>query len=178
MKGLVEYKIPYQGIKDGKHYYSYEIDRSFFDVFENPDGVEQAALEVAVELDKSATMLVLDFTFNGNISVPCDRCNDPVSFPLEGQKERLIVKFNDASLADASEDILVLHIGEDELDLSAIIFEYVTLLTPRFIAHPEDECNEEVIQAINSLSVEPEENEENQIDPRWADLDSLKNKFK
>lgn len=176
MKGLVEYKIPYQGIKDGKHYYSFEIDRSFFEFFENPDGVEDATLTVEVELDKSATMLVLDFKFNGNLSIACDRCCDPVELLIEG-KERLIVKFNDESMADISDDIIVLRVGEDQLDLSEIIFEYVTLKTPRFITHNIADCNPEVIKKINELSV-IEQHNENQVDPRWANLDSLKNKFK
>ncbi|HEX8547167.1 MAG TPA: DUF177 domain-containing protein, partial [Cytophagaceae bacterium] len=107
MKSLQEYKIPFTGLKTGKHQFDFDIDESFFAEFEY-SLVKNGKLSVEMEMDKQETMLILQFKIKGEIFSNCDFCLS--DFPTKVKvNERQIVKFSDdENLEDNTDEIIVL----------------------------------------------------------------------
>ena len=167
MKALNKYKIQFANLKLGTHFYEFKVGKEFFEEFECFDYLT-AAFNVKVELKKQSVMMILDFEFDGSISVPCDRCLDEVEIPVDGE-ERLIVKFGNEAYDD-TDDILILPEHAHEMNIASYIYEFIQLNIPQKRVHQYGECNPEVIERFEEV----EDNKEKEIDPRWSDLNKLK----
>lgn len=183
MKSLQEYRIPFTGLKEGKHQFDFDINQRFFDEFEY-SLVKNGELKVELELDKQETMLILLFVIKGSIFLNCDVCLADFPTPVE-VKERQIVKFSDdENLEDDTDEIIVLGRNEHELDVSTLIYEYINLAVPYF--HRCDDkgntewCDKGMIDKLNQLSANQnqggEEQQNTSADPRWEALKNIKNK--
>ena len=167
------YLIEFGGLEDGVHEFEYTIDDSFFARFEKSI-IQHGQIDLLVTLEKEPGLLLLDFTFNGSITTTCDRCLDDLDVEIEGYNE-LIVKFGTVAedeIENTEVDIITLSAREHELDLSELIFEYISLQVPIRNVHPDDEngkstCNAEVIREMEKHLIQPAPD-----DPRW---DALKN---
>lgn len=170
--------IKFSGLSDGEHHFHFEIGKAFFEQLEY-SLIEDGKLAVDVELDKSPTMLNLNFKIKGTLNLMCDKCTDRFDFPVEGS-ESLIYKFTDETIDD--EKIRTISSAEVEIDLTEPIYEFTAILLPARAVHPEGECNAETIDAMDEyLMVEEQINEDNvedaddsEIDPRWNELKKLK----
>jgi uncharacterized protein len=175
LKALKQFSIPFTGLKLGKHQFEYKIDKSFFDAFEY-SLVKDGALKAAVELDKQETMLILHFEIEGTIQLNCDKCLSEFAQHIE-IKERQIVKFAEDNLESDDLEIIMLPKKESELDISELIYEYITVAVP-YINKCEQvnkECDQEMMATLNKLaSGNTVEEEEQSDDPRWAALKKLK----
>lgn len=176
MKSLQQYRIPFTGLKPGRHNFEFDIDEKFFREFEY-SLVKNGELKAELELDKQETMLILNFHIKGRIFLTCDLCL--AGFPLEIEiRERQIAKFsNDSNLEDDTEEIIVLNRNEHEIDVSTLIYEYINLAVP-YINRCGDEgntewCDKEMIGKLRSLSGEKEDKDEH-ADPRWEILKKIK----
>ncbi len=166
MKALKEYLIPYVGLKEGIHDYSFEIEGKFFDSFEYSE-IEQGRVDANVSLERKERMLIFTFDLRGFVVVPCDRCAEEMEYPVEGN-HRLIVKFGHEFLEE-SDEIIVIPDTESHFDLSSFIYEYIMLALPIQRVHPDGEegCNPEVIAKLGRYAPQQE-------DPRWEALKKLK----
>lgn len=163
--------IPFNGLKEGMHQFSFDIDATFFEQFENSI-IENANVHIDIDFLKKENMLQVDFNFSGIANGICDRCTDPIDIPINGEEE-LIVKFGDEEFKETDE-VKIISEGEYELDISKEVYDFVHLLLPNKIAHEnEDNCNQKVIAKLEELSINKES--EN-TDPRWAALLNLKDK--
>jgi len=175
LKSLQQYRIPFTGLKPGRHDFDFQIDDSFFQEFEY-SLVKSGRLTVALELDKQETMLILTFKISGEIKLDCDVCL--AAYPLHVDlSERQIVKFHgDEHLEDNTEEIILLTKNEHEIDVSGLIYEYITLAVP-YINRCDDEgntewCDQQMIEKLKSLS--GQEQEPTEGDPRWEALKNIK----
>jgi uncharacterized metal-binding protein YceD (DUF177 family) len=173
MSGQNPYLIEFGGLEDGVHEFEYTVDDSFFARFENSI-VQHGEIDVLVTLEKEPGILMLDFTFSGTITTTCDRCLDDLEVELEGFNE-LIIRFGEVTAEEAEQsevDIITLSAREHEVDISDLLFEYISLQVPLRNVHPDDEdgkstCNAEVLKEMEKhLSQTPPD------DHRW---DALKN---
>ena len=174
MKNLKEYLIPFAGLKIGKHQFEYQVDKTFFELFDFHE-YNDVAIKVEVILEKKSTMLELHFKHKGTINVPCDVTNEDFDLPIKG-KLNLIVKFGEA-FNNENEELLILPHGEFQVDVSQYIYESIVLSVPFKRVHPgvkEGTLNTEAIDKLESLAPkEQKENKEEDIDPRWAALKKL-----
>lgn len=176
LKPLKQFSIPFTGLKIGKHQFDFEIDNKFFDAFEY-SLVKKGNLKAEVELDKQETMLILQFLITGTIVLDCDKClaefNSPVSI-----RERQIVKFAEDDLQSDDLEIIILNKKESEIDVSGLIYEFITVAVPyiKFCEENGDgqQCDQEMIARLESLSAGTHNEEEQDEDPRWAALKKLK----
>ena len=164
MKVLKAFTIPFAHLKLGTHPYEFEVDNKFFEEFDCLDYTD-SQFKVNVELTKQSTMLLLKFDFEGNITVPCDRCLDEVKLAVKGS-EQLIVKFG-SEVYEETDEILVIIEGEHELNVAKYIYEFIQLNVPQKRIHTEGECNPEVLEKLKSVEKEV-------VDPRWSNLNKLK----
>lgn len=179
MKSLQEYKIPFTGLKSGKHQFDFDIDGRFFNEFEY-SLVKDGKLKVELELDKQETMLILQFAIKGEIFSNCDFCLSDFPTQVEVNERQIVKFFDDANLEDNTEEIIVLGKNVHEVDVSQLIYEYINLAVPLFNRCEEvgetQWCDKEVIEKLKSLSSgSPKEEENNDADPRWAALKNIKN---
>lgn len=175
MKALKQFSIPFTGLKLGKHQFDLGVDKSFFDTFEQ-SLVKDGKLNAQVVLDKQETMLILTFHVKGVIKLTCDTCLSEFDQEIE-LKERQIVKFAEEVEEDADElEIMVLPRKETAIDISELIYEYITVAVP-FINNCEQAgqtCDPQMLATLEKLKVNNEEEEKNTDDPRWAALKNLK----
>lgn len=165
-----QFVIQFGGLKPGMHHFSYEIDHSFFDHFDYSE-IKNGKVNVEIDMEREEKMLVIHFSLDGMVEVPCDRCYIPFNLPIVG-KETLIVKFG-KDYHEENEQIQIIPEGEHHFDVSPFIYEYIHLLMPFRKVHPEDSegnslCDPEVIKRIG------ESENESEPDPRWDALKKLK----
>lgn len=173
MKKLIEYIIPFSGLKAGEHVFNYTVGKSFLDKFENDDIID-IALEVVVKMFKNNRLLEFDFFLKGKSTFECDRCLENVELPVDFHS-RLIVKLEDVD--EVEDEIIYLKPDETEIDISKYVYESIVFSIPPRKVHPEDKkgksgCNPEMIKKLESLLVK---NPPEETDPRWNDLKNLLN---
>ena len=170
MDSLIEYKIPFKGISEGLHEYSFHVQDSFFDAMESEE-IQQADVHVHLKLDKQSRMMILDFDIQGKMVLTCDRCLGALDFPV-AITQNVIVKYGKGD-ADQDSDIIYLADEEYQLDLSTLIYENIILSIPIRNTHPDDEngdstCIQDQISLLDQYS------KRTTNDPRWDALKNLK----
>ena len=175
MNNLKEYLIPFVGLKIGKHQFDYQIDNTFFKNFDY-DEFNDVSVKVDIVLEKKSTMLELDFKHKGTVNVPCDVSGEEFDLPIKG-KLKLLVKFGD-TFNDENEELLILPHGEFQVNVAQYIYESIILSVPLRRIHPgvKDVSLSDVIEKLESLSPKEhkkEEQQNNDIDPRWENLKKL-----
>lgn len=180
VKSNKDYKIPFVGLKIGVHEYEFKITNSFFEMFEY-SLIQKGEVDVKFRLEKKETMMIGDFGINGKVEMECDRCTDPIEVAVKGNYQ-LIYKFDTKESED--ETLVTIYPEEFEIDIQDSILEFVSVSLPSRSVHEEGECNEEMIDLLSEYvmvsteenSVEDEEDDDEDIDPRWSALKGLKNK--
>jgi uncharacterized protein len=167
------YTIPLSGLKEGHHTIDFEIDKEFFEEFEQSE-VKVGGLVANIEMDKRSTHLDLNIKVSGTVIVSCDRCLELFSLPLASEN-RLLVKFG-KDIGDIDPDILSVPVDAFELDLQQQIYEFIMLALPIKRVHPVDKkgmstCDPVMLKKLDELIID----EEKKIDPRWDDLKKLMN---
>ncbi len=167
---MKEFIIPFKGLGLGTHDYEWEIGKKFFDAIENAD-ILDCELNVKLELDKQERMMVLSFDISGEIETQCDRCLGKLIIPTD-IKQSYIVKFGYERIEE-SEDVMVISENEYQFDVSALIFDYVSLFLPFKKVHGEDQnekslCDGDVLSKLNEID------DHKDVDPRWEALKNIK----
>ncbi|MBP8066412.1 MAG: DUF177 domain-containing protein [Flavobacterium sp.] len=170
-----DFLIPFVGLKQGKHQFEYQIDKTFFEAY-NFDEYNDVAVKVDLVLDKKSTMLELVFKHKGTINVPCDLTGEDFDLPIKG-KLNLIVKFGD-TFNNENDELLVLPHGEFQVNVAQYIYEMIVLSVPSKRVHPgvkDGTLQSEAITKLNELAPKEqiEQKEEENTDPRWDKLKQL-----
>lgn len=171
MKMNKDYTVDFAGLKQGVHEYAFEVNKTFFSNFDNED-CNDASFSVAITLEKQSTMLIFHFNINGKVNVDCDRCLEPVDVKVTCE-EKLIVKFGNKSEAE-TEELVVIPESDYQIDLSPYIYEFILVNIPQKRKHKKKDCNPEVLKKLKEIKVKKQEEQEADIDPRWAQLINLK----
>lgn len=179
VKSNKDYKIPFVGLKIGVHEYEFKITNSFFEMFEY-SLIQKGEVDVNFRLEKKETMMIGDFSIEGNVEMECDRCTDPIEVTVNGNYQ-LIYKFDTKESED--ETLFTVYPEDFEIDIQDSILEFILVSLPSRVVHDEGKCNEEMLDLLSEYvmisteeSVEDEEDDNEEIDPRWSALKGLKNK--
>lgn len=166
-----DFDIVFSGLNLGKHQFNYALNDTFFEFFEydSHHGLQGTA---TVILEKHNTFLELDFAFDGEIEVICDRSGMPFLQKLK-DNFRLLVKFGEA-FDDTDDENLILPQGEYQLNVAQYLYELVVLAIPAKNIHPD------VKSGKIAPNIQPEKTnkttiENTEADPRWAKLKDLLN---
>lgn len=170
MNYLKEFIIPFAGLKAGSHHFNFEIGDKFFEAIDYSE-IKKGNLKADLELERQERMLIFQIDIQGFVELDCDRCLDPISYPVNS-KHKLIFKFG-ADWEDISDEIIIMPESEYQVDMSHYLYEYISLSLPMRCIHPDDEngestCNREM---LNILGHHPEIHDD---DPRWEALRKLK----
>ena len=172
MCSLESLKIDLKGLKEGEMALEYDLDDAFFRALDAPE-VSKGCVHVSLAIRKQSGFFELLFHTEGTVIIPCDRCLDEMSQPIEADN-RLAVKLG----AGYSEDDDLVTIDENEgiLDVSWFIYEFIALAIPIKHVHEPGMCNVAMIEALEEHSAARSSDEEGgqDIDPRWEKLKNLK----
>jgi uncharacterized metal-binding protein YceD (DUF177 family) len=167
------YTILLSGLKEGHHTLDFEIDKEFFEQFEEAE-VKEGSLIANIEMDKRTTHIDLIIRVSGSVRVNCDRCLEIFSQPVSSEN-RILVKFG-KSIDDIDPDIISVSADENELDLHQQLYEFIMLALPIKRVHPADKkgrstCDPVMLKKLEELIIV----EEKENDPRWDELKKLMN---
>jgi len=194
-----QFIIPFVGLKQGKHEFQFDVTDAFFETFEYSI-IQQGDVHINFILDKKDTMMVGEFQLKGTVKTACDRCNDSIEVPIEGEF-RLVYKFADED--DEDETLVIVFPEEFEINIKNSLLEFMNVLLPSRSIHEEGECNQEMLDYLNEYIVNPLDEDEDDfddsdeddqdwddeeydddddddqpddtpVDPRWAALKNLK----
>jgi len=168
---LKEYFISYKSIEYGEHRFSYKVGNSFFEVYNNTD-VKGANLKSEVLLNKKNTHIEISFDINGTITLNCDRCLEPFEYTISIE-QTIYIKFGTDNESE-DENLYIFPETNNEIDLSEFINEFIVVALPIRKVHPEDKngnptCPNNMLKYINNIK-----NDGSEIDPRWNELNKLK----
>lgn len=171
MSQLNEYNISYKGLVEGEHEYNYVLRDAFFEVYENED-IHGANLDLNVLLNKKSTHIEIVFDIKGTVTLKCDRCLEVFDDELN-QCQTIYIKFGE-EYAEEDENLYVLPEADNDINLATFINELVVVALPMRKVHPDDEdenptCKNNMLDYINNIS-----NEGSVVDPRWNELNKLK----
>jgi len=166
------YTIPLNGLKEGKHDFTFEVDDKFFEQYEHSE-VKRGDLKVFLTLTKRDSAMFLNFVIAGTVNITCDRCLELFDLPIE-VNQKVTVKFGE-SIEDSSyigEDDQVIARDESHLNIAQFIYEFIELNIPYKRVHADKENGEQGCEVeYFEQEVIPEENES--IDPRWNKLKDI-----
>ncbi len=168
-----EFNIPFSGLKQGKHNFNFNIDNTFFESF-GYDEFNSANIVLNVVLNKTITIMELDFEASGSINVNCDITNEPYDQGITSEL-RLVVKFGE-DFNDEDDEILILPHGEHQVNIAQYVYEMLVLAVPQKRVHPGIADGTLKSEALDKLQeLQPKEKDENnkENDPRWDELKKL-----
>ena len=177
-----EFEIAFVSLKPGVHEYSYSVNDTFFEAFQQQD-FRHCKANIKLTLDKKSSFMLLKFEIGGKANVTCDRCGN--ALPMDIWDEfNMLVKLveNPEEMNGQEEDPDVFYISKTEshIEVANWIYEFVLLSFPIQKTCSEEEkggplCNKEVLEKLRLMEVKEQEENSNQI---WKGLEQFKVKKK
>ena len=161
--------IPVSGLALGVHDFKFDINDAFFTDLDYSE-VKHGQVTVDLEAVREELMITLNFSMEGKVLVPCDRCADEFYIPIQSEQV-FYIKLGTEEVEE-SDDVVVVPADQHAYDIRSLVYEYIILSIPIHRVHPEGECNPKVL-ALLSHDEETVEESAVETDPRWAALKGL-----
>lgn len=145
-------RIGIRGLSFGKHPFGFKLDGSFFEAYES-DTVSDAELEVNAVITKEQGRMSMDLGITGNVTVKCDRCLADLTVPVDIHVPFSVMfsSYAEDSEEEVSDEVILLDSSSSELDLSQIIYDYVTLSLPIKKVHPDGQCDPGMMEKLKDI---------------------------
>ena len=172
MQFLNQFVISFTGLKEGEHEYKFELEEKFFEHFEYND-FNSCQIDTTVILNKKSNLLEFNFYSKGKINLNCHVSNEPFDYDQE-HNMKLVVKFS-SELSDDNEELLVLPVGQTQINIAKYLFEMIVLSLPIKIIHPgvnDGSLETETLKRLRDYESNVLENKD-KSDPRWDKLKDL-----
>lgn len=182
MKELSKYNIDIYGLEDKRYDYEIESSDAFFEELEQ-DLIESGQFKTHIILNKTSTMITLNFHIKGVVGLTCDRSLEAYEETFDSD-QKMILKFGDHD-EELSEEIELINRNTNRINVAKYVFEFIVLALPIKKIHPDyrkdddnDMFSHDTGDAVLVYTSEKSEklNSENEeiIDPRWEALKKLK----
>ena len=123
--------IPLNGWAAGERKFRFHAGIEFFQTFDNTE-ILDADVDVEIGVVKKERKVEASLHLAGTVTVPCDRCLEPLAVPVEANPSEV---FSPENLAE-------------DWDLSQAVYDYVCLSLPLQRVHPEGECNPDTVRFL------------------------------
>lgn len=135
---------------------TYSLASDFFVALEQ-DEITAGSLNVTLTSDeRSGEVVRLRIALSGEVTTACDRCLEPVTFPVQLTAQ---LKLVDRELTEADgDDVRALQL-DGSYDASWDIYELALLSLPLQRVHPEGACNPEMIARLAAMGAGAESEE-------------------
>ena len=171
MDKLRNYDVSFSGLKTGKHQFKFEIEKTFFQLFDTEQEFTNPKISVDVFLEKHTTFLEFVIKINGTVQLVCDITNEDFDHSVENEI-KVLVKFGE-EYDDSEEDVITIPANDHAFNVAQLIYEIVALSIPMKKVSPNVSDEDlEILEKFRPKEVEEEE----KSDPRWDALKKLKDK--
>ena len=163
-----DYQIKYKNINVGKHFYKFNINKSFFSLFEKSE-ITDAEVQANVVLNKKDHKDSLSIEINGNINnLLCDSCSSKLSLPISSNSDFLI-EYTDEN-KKSLDDIIYVKNNTNKLCIKEILYELIVLSVPnkKTCEDGNNNCDQEMLKLIEQYSTKKKV-----VDERWKELKKL-----
>ena len=148
----MEYIIPLNGWAAGERAFRWQAGIKFFQKFDNAE-ILDADVAIVAKAVKSGHYIGVDLDVQGSVTVPCDRCLEDLTLPVEAHPS-FSVKFGEETVSEdemreGSREILLMDVSDTDLDLSQVIYDYICLSMPMRRVHAEGECNPDTVRFLH-----------------------------
>jgi len=174
-ESIQEYKIPHAGLKKGVHEFTYELTETFFASFENAL-INKCNVQVNITFDKRQEPYTIEIDLDGTIWSDCDRCTASIPVSIHATYT-IYAKYTVDEAMKEMDEVEIIYIARDDqfIDITQFIYDFVHLSIPVHVICDKpgktEYCDMEIIGLLEK------QQKEDEIDPRWADLDKLKDKL-
>jgi len=172
MDKLRNYDVSFSGLKTGKHQFKFEIDKTFFQLFDTEQEFTNPKITVDVFLEKHTTFLEFEIETYGTVELVCDITNEDFEHPIENDI-KVLVKFGE-EYDDSEEDVITIPTSDHAFNVAQLIYENVALSIPMKKVSPN--VSDEDLEILDKFSPKEVEEKEPESDPRWEALKKLKDK--
>lgn len=143
------YTIDLRRLKTGRHEFEVTLDDGFFKELEKTE-VLGGKVEAKIALNLREEDYWLTIAVHGTVFVTCDRCLDPMVLEIDASDE-----FDSGEVSLKGDASL-----NDEIDLSWLAYEIVSINIPIVHCHQAGECNKQMELLLQDhLCDEPEPEE-------------------
>lgn len=164
--------------------YEYKLDDAYFKKIDSPE-VQKGNVKAIVKAQKKNQYFELEFSLEGIVLVPCDRCLDDMEQAIS-YKEKLQVKFGNKFSEE--DEIVIVPEADGAINVAWFLYEFIVLNIPMKHVHAPGECNKTMVTKLkrhitkskddNDTELEIEDDDDfatddNQIDPRWEGLQNI-----
>lgn len=187
MSKFEQYNVVLKDLNNETRLYEYELDNVYFKKIDSPE-VQKGNVTAKVIVQQKHSLFELQFTLDGSVIIPCDRCLDAMEQPIH-YKEKLQVKFGDSFSEE--DEIVIVPENEGAINIAWFLYEFIVLNIPIKHVHASGECNKTMATKLKkhitrqkdddddegmALVLDDDDDDftpdEAQTDPRW---DGLKN---
>lgn len=156
------YSVALASLPEGKHERDFVCDKAFFEAMDCPD-VLDADVRAHLVINHKNEAYDCEIAMTGEISIPCDRCLDPLRHEIDDDF-RIMIKYGD-DYDDSREDLLIIPYEERNFDFSRLLCDTVLLSIPLRRVHKPGECNADMEARLHdhggdSADEEPSDEEE------------------
>ncbi|RME19256.1 MAG: DUF177 domain-containing protein [Bacteroidetes bacterium] len=145
----IEYIIEYAGLPVGEHQFEFDIDNEFMHQYSEVAYENNVQIQASIILFKYNHALQAKVKLQGSISVVCDKCLIPYSYPIKTEATLLIQKGHPENSTD---EILMVEDNDNKINFSQYLYETISLALPYKIVPCEMfenvKCDEEVLEKI------------------------------
>ncbi|MDE5552651.1 MAG: DUF177 domain-containing protein [Muribaculaceae bacterium] len=146
MGKFTAYKVELASLPDGKHEQDFVCDTEFFKNMEHT-GILKSDVKVHMDLEKKNDAYDCTFHCKGTVTVPCDRCLDPLDIEVDTDYH-IIVKYGE-EFDDESDDLLIIPYSNSNLNVAYMLYDTILLTIPLRHVHPLGKCNRAMASALN-----------------------------
>jgi uncharacterized metal-binding protein YceD (DUF177 family) len=145
-----------------------EVEPEFFACFPESE-IQNAQGVMVVILEYSETTMSLHLALDMTWRVPCGRCLEELTYPLQVE-DKIAIRYGKNT--EYNESLWILSKNEFELDISQTIYELAHLARPPHQVHEnENDCDPAMLAYTSHDSIEESKK---LTDPRWDALKNLK----
>lgn len=156
------YNISLKDIKGDSQIFEFVLDDAYFKKIDSPE-VQRGTVTAKIHVVKKNTVFELQFTIEGHITIPCNRCLDDMEQSI-AYKEKLQVKFGDKF--DEIDEIVIVPESEGAINVAWFLYEFIVLNIPIKHVHAQGECNKNMVSKLRKHITRHKDDE----DEQWRGL--------
>lgn len=145
MGTLGDYKIDVKNMRTDEQHYSFVADNAFFSVIGATE-IQRGNVQVELCVRHRGGAYQFDFSLQGIVQIPCDRCLDDMDLPIDIERS-LRVKMGEEYMDEG--DLIVIPESEGVLDVAWFVYEFMALEIPIKHTHAPGQCNADMLNALS-----------------------------
>ena len=188
MSKFEQYNVVLKDLNEGSKMFEYELDDLYFKKIDSPE-IQHGNVRATVQVQPKQGLYELSFNLEGTVIIPCDRCLDDMTQPIQ-YKDKLKVKLGDRFSEE--DEIVIVPESEGAINIAWFLYEFIVLNIPIKHVHATGECNKTMVTKLKKHITRQKDDDEDgvaalfdddddddfttdeiQTDPRWDGLQNI-----